>query len=138
MKPKITHLALRTRDIEASVGFYQRFVGLREVHRRRENEMSVVWLGEQSRQEPFVLVLLELDHSPAVHPRPVDHFGYDVGTREEVNRLAALAESEGILEQHPTDGGPIVGYYCIVLDPDHNGIEFSAGQSLGGPTDSND
>jgi catechol 2,3-dioxygenase-like lactoylglutathione lyase family enzyme len=130
MKPTITHLALRTRNIDASVGFYQRYVGLHEVHRRREHNMSVVWLGEEERQEPFVLVLLELDHSPSVHPRPVDHFGYDVESREEVDRLAAQADKEGLLEEGPIDGGAIVGYYCIVLDPDGNGIEFSHGQEI--------
>ena len=31
----------------------------------------------------------------------------------------------------PRDAGPIVGYYCIVNDPDGNLVEFSHGQSLG-------
>jgi hypothetical protein len=37
----------------------------------------------------------------------------------------------GILVEGPTDAGPIVGYYCIVNDPDGNPVEFSDGQSLG-------
>jgi hypothetical protein len=38
---------------------------------------------------------------------------------------------ESITVEPPQDAGPIVGYFCIVRDPDGNWVEFSHGQSLG-------
>ena len=51
-------------------------------------------------------------------------------SREDVDEIGARARKEGILERVPADGGPIVGYFCIVRDPDGNLVEFSFGQSI--------
>jgi hypothetical protein len=47
-----------------------------------------------------------------------------------VDEAAALARDEGVLQVAPHDAGPIVGYYCIVRDPDGNQVEFSFGQPI--------
>jgi len=129
MSATCTHVALFCRDIEESVIFYRRHVGLHEIHRRTEDGMTVVWLGEDDRREPFVLVLLGVAHPGG--DGPVAHLGYAVSSREDVDAAAALARSRGLDVQGPVYAGPIVGYYCMVRDPDGNWVEFSHGQSLG-------
>jgi len=131
VRPTCTHVALLARDIAATTSFYARYAALIEVHRRTEHDVTVVWLGEKARARDFVIVLIGVPHADPVDPAPLAHLGYAVESRGEVDRLAALARGEAILAEGPTDAGPIVGYYCIVRDPDGNLVEFSHGQSLG-------
>jgi catechol 2,3-dioxygenase-like lactoylglutathione lyase family enzyme len=131
MRATCTHVALHSRDIDASVAFYAHYAGLHEVHRRIDGSMTVVWLGEADRHDPFVIVLLHGSHTDAEEPPPVAHLGYAVATREEVDRIAAEAEALGCAVVGPVYAGPIVGYFCMLKDPDGNWVEFSYGQSLG-------
>ena len=131
MRPTCTHIAIFARDIDRAVEFYRRYADLKEVHRRVDGGVSVVWLAERGREAEFVIVLIEADHAEPVNPAPLAHIGYSVGSRAEVDRVAQEARKDGILNEDPRDAGPIVGYYCIVRDPDGNLVEFSHGQSLG-------
>lgn len=131
MRPTCTHVALYCRDIEASVAFYKRHVGLREVHRRRDDGTTVVWMGEEARGVPFVLVLLGI--KPPAGEGPVAHLGYAIDSRAHVDRAAERGRASGLDVQGPVEAGPIVGYYCMLRDPDGNWIEFSHGQALGSP-----
>ena len=131
MAATCTHLAIHARNVERSVAFYRRFAGLAEVHRREDGDVTVVWLGERGRERAFVIVLLGMPHADPVAPQPIAHIGYAVDQRGEVDRIAALGREQGVLVEGPIDAGPIVGYICIVLDPDGNWVEFSHGQSLG-------
>jgi lactoylglutathione lyase len=45
--------------------------------------------------------------------------------------VAALAEEEGRLVLGPMYRNEVVGYICLVRDPDGNNIEFSVEQVLG-------
>lgn len=129
VKPAFTHVALFCADIDASASFYARHVGLVEVHRRVEDGVTVAWMGEEARPGEFVVVLLGL---PV--PRgdgPVAHLGYAVGSRADVDAAAARGRAEGIDVEGPVEGGPVVGYYCMLADPDGNQVEFSYGQALG-------
>ena len=47
--------------------------------------------------------------------------------------LTHVARADGMLELEPRDAGPIVGYFCMLRDPDGNSVEFSFGQALGPP-----
>ena len=51
-------------------------------------------------------------------------------SRADVDAIAARARAAGILRQEPRDAGPVVGYFCIVEDPDRNWVEFSFGQPI--------
>ena len=42
-----------------------------------------------------------------------------------------MGDDDGILVEKPKDAGPVVGYFCMVHDPDGNWVEFSFGQGLG-------
>ncbi|MFQ5353244.1 MAG: VOC family protein [Candidatus Binatia bacterium] len=130
MAAACTHVAIHARDVERAVDFYRKYAGLREVHRRVDGDVTVVWMGEEARRTEFVIVLLGAAHEDAASPAPLAHLGYAVTSRGEVDRLAALAREDGILVHGPADEGPIVGYLCIVSDPDGNSVEFSHGQSI--------
>ena len=46
-RPHITHVAIQTRDIDASIDFYQRYVGLHLVHDRCDDGVRVAWMSEE-------------------------------------------------------------------------------------------
>lgn len=127
---KCTHVALQVRDCEKSIAFYGRYCGMEIVHERRD-ETRVVWLGWGEDPPKFVIVLIERPYERNDQPA-IQHLGMAVDTREEVDDLHARAQADGLRDLWPpVDGGPIVGYYCGLLDPDGNRVEFSYGQRLG-------
>lgn len=128
-KPHLTHVALQVSDVERTIAFYRRFVQLEVVHDRTENGVRVVWLAEHGTDPDFVLVAIGA--APDARPyRLIHHLGYDVPSREAVDRVAEEARAAGVLLQPPTDGGPIVGYFCMLRDPDGHVVEISHGQPI--------
>ena len=128
---RMTHVAVRARDIDASIDFYRRYAGLGLVHEREDDGIRVVWLSDRIADPEFVVVLLEMTHNAVADPAPMDHFGFDVASRQDVDRIAKLAREERTLKFGPVDAGAIVGYFVMVRDPSGNTCEFSHGQSLG-------
>lgn len=134
MTPRLTHLALHVRDLEACIAFYRRFAGLALVHERQDAESgarSVVWLAEPGRETDFILVLLAGGPGRDQDAKDFSHFGYALDSREAVDRIAAEAEAAGCLAWPPREEPYPVGYYCGLSDPDGNFVEFSYGQPLG-------
>ncbi len=130
VRPHLTHVALFVRDPARTIDFYQRFAGLHLVHDRTDDGTRVVWLSEQREDPEFVIVAITATPAAAGVPPHMAHFGYDVSSRGAVDEIAARAAQEGLLEQPATDAGAIVGYMCIVRDPDGNLVEFSHGQPI--------
>jgi catechol 2,3-dioxygenase-like lactoylglutathione lyase family enzyme len=130
MAAHLTHVALFVKDTERTIEFYRRFVGLHVVHDRVDGGVRVVWLSEQSEGPEFVIVAITLSPADAGMPPHMAHFGYDLPSRAAVDEIAARAQAEGLLMQGPADAGPIVGYYCMLRDPDGNLVEFSHGQPI--------
>ena len=130
MPPHLTHVATRSRDVARSVEFYQRYVGLHVVHDRLDGPVRVVWLSEDAEDPHFVLVIIGIPHEEDTDRSLAEHFGYDVPSRAAVDEIAARAAADGILLQGPVYAGPIVGYFCMVRDPDGNIVEFSHGQPI--------
>ena len=54
-----------------------------------------------------------------------------MNTRDKVDQIAAMAEEEGILVLGPMYRNDVVGYICLIRDPDGNNVEFSVEQVLG-------
>ncbi len=129
-QPQLTHVARPSRDVDATIEFYRDFAGLSVVHDRVDDGIRVVWLGEKLRRNDFVLVFIGVPPQGDSPAHFASHLGYDVSSREQVDTLAARARDLGILEVPATDGGEIIGYYCMMKDPDGNLVEFSYGQPI--------
>ncbi len=129
-RASLTHVALRVRNLEASIAFYERYAGMCIAHQRADGGARVAWLAEVETDPEFVIVLMEMPAKPSERPRPVDHLGFAVASRDEVDRLGKLAVDDDRLVLAPVDAGPIVGYICEATDPDGNVCEFSFGQPI--------
>jgi catechol 2,3-dioxygenase-like lactoylglutathione lyase family enzyme len=127
--PRLTHIALRATDLARSVAFYESYAGLVVAHEREEEGTRVVWLAERAEDPEFVFVLIPMAHTDGERPG-VHHFGFSMASRAEVGAIAERARAAGILREGPRDAGPVVGYFCIVEDPDRNWVEFSFGQPI--------
>jgi catechol 2,3-dioxygenase-like lactoylglutathione lyase family enzyme len=136
----LTHVALLAGDLDRSVAFYRRYAAMEVVHQRADGGTRVAWVSDRTR--PFVIVLIEL---PRLVPRPLlrlanairrrlapfEHLGIGCESREEVDRLVALARADGALQLGPHDYGPPVGYWAFISDPDGHTLEVSHGQEVG-------
>jgi lactoylglutathione lyase len=142
-----THVALPVRNLEAQLDFYAKHTSMRVVSTREDPEtgLRTAWIANErditATGARFVLVLIE-----GSLPRDVvgdeikeeytfltsiSHLGISMETREDVDRIAAIAKAEGTLVLGPMYRNPVVGYICLVRDPDGNNIEFSVEQDLG-------
>jgi len=128
-RPRLTHVALRVKDLARSIAFYERYAALVVSHQREDEGTRVVWLAEQVEDPSFVFVLIPMAHSEVDQPG-VHHFGFSLASRSDVDAMAAMARADGLLRDGPRDAGPIVGYLCIIEDPDRNWVEFSHGQPI--------
>jgi len=129
----LTHIALRVKNPSHSAEFYKKYCNLVLQHRRVDQEdgqdVEVIWLANHDKLPGFVIVLMQA--IPQSCPKgSFHHLGFDVPSREEVDQLAELAKSEGILRVPPQDAGEVVGYICAFNDPDGNLIEISHGQMI--------
>ena len=129
MGPRLTHVALRVLDLARSVAFYTSYAGLVVCHERVDDGVRVVWLAERADDPAFVFVLIPMPHSEGERSG-VHHFGFTLGSRGEVDAIAARARDDGVLREPARDAGPVVGYFCILDDPDGNWVEFSFGQPI--------
>jgi catechol 2,3-dioxygenase-like lactoylglutathione lyase family enzyme len=125
----LTHIALPVGNVDRSVTFYAKYARMQVVHRRTDpvTGSDVVWISDRTR--PFVLVLiqaLKVDN-PLL---PLAHLGVACASREEVDRLCALAESEGHLRLGPREAGYPVGYTALLADPDGHTLEIAFGQEV--------
>jgi catechol 2,3-dioxygenase-like lactoylglutathione lyase family enzyme len=136
-----THLALHISNLDRSLEFYATHTPMRKIHERYDEvtNMRTAWLSDRplGRETEFVLVLIEGDPpqiknaKPQVPIAPVSHMGFSVETHDDVDRIADRARQAGILKFGPIYLDDIVGYICIIADPDGHQLEFSYGQVLG-------
>jgi lactoylglutathione lyase len=142
-----THIALPVRNLAAQLDFYAKYTTLKVIAEREdpETKLRTAWIANERDITPggarFVLVLIE-----GSIPRDVvgndmkeeytfltsfSHLGLSLDSRDEVDQVAAAAKEEGTLVLGPMYRNEIVGYICIVRDPDGNNVEFSVEQTLG-------
>lgn len=141
-----THIALPVRSLDDTMAFYDKYTTLENIHERQDPETNLrsVWLanpGDKTEQAArFVLVLIEGSLPKQITGdieeeygflTSISHLGISLNTRDEVDQIAAMAEEEGILVLGPMYRNDVVGYICLIRDPDGNNIEFSVEQVLG-------
>jgi lactoylglutathione lyase len=125
-----THFTLPVDNLDGSVRFFTEVCGLSLVRDRRVEGGNTVWLGPEPEagQDPeFVLVAFTGEVV-----QPLDHFGFQCGSRAEVAAIAERAGNEGSLVEGPTDFGGSVGYFAVVRKPSGHLVEFTFGQPLRG------
>jgi lactoylglutathione lyase len=125
-----THITVTVSELERSIGFYTSICGLQVVRDRRREGGGTVWLGPQpppGENPAFVLVLMEGEVTDRL-----DHFGFQCGSKEQVDEIAREAERVGNLVFAPQDSGGSVGYWTMLRDPDGHNVEFTFGQPIKG------
>jgi catechol 2,3-dioxygenase-like lactoylglutathione lyase family enzyme len=131
MKPVFTHCALHVRDLDRSIAFYRSYCGLELVKEHGEGTGRTVWLASPGREDNFVLVLLGDGPAREQDQDDMTHYGFAVGSPEEIDAIAERGRKDGRLHWEPRDYAPPTGYLCAVKDPTGYVIEFSYGQPLG-------
>lgn len=128
MIERLDHVALLTADVERSARFYTEWAGMSVIHQRQDpgSTHRVSWVRLAHDQSGLVIVLVESDQRES--KGRMDHFGFHVTSRTDVDEIAGRARSAGILVAEPQYAGPIVGYFCTIKDPDGNFLEFSCEQ----------
>ena len=142
----LTHIALPVRDLEATLAFYAKYTKLVNIHERQDPEtgLRTAWLANKrditDQGARFVIVLIHGKLPTKITGdikeqygflKSISHLGISVESRAEVDRLAEMAREDGCLLLGPMYRNEVVGYICVVTDPDGNNIEFSVEQVLG-------
>jgi len=124
-----THIALPVSDLDRSIDFYERYASMQVVQRRIDppRGRGVAWLSDLTR--PFVVVLIAVPEATGCLTGWA-HLGVGVASREDIDRLADSARSEGHAVNGPNDSGRPVGYWAFIEDPDGNNLEISFGQDI--------
>ena len=127
----LTHIALHVQDLDACVDFYLSYTGMQIVHQRAADTERIVWLAESPDNVSFIIVLIPGGPGRNQQSNDFSHLGFAVASRQAVDAIALRAKEDGILAWDVREEPYPVGYYCGVLDPDGNFVEFSYGQPLG-------
>lgn len=131
-------MALRVKDIDATIEFFTNFTPMELIDRREDDMGYGAWLGHtDSPEKPFILVIAQFfpetdpfKDAPQAVLAPFAHIGIEMPNREDVDAIAERAKAEGILAMPPTDMPQPIGYICMVSDPDGNMVEFSHDQRV--------
>jgi catechol 2,3-dioxygenase-like lactoylglutathione lyase family enzyme len=124
----LNHIAMIVKNAAVSAEFYKRYCGMETIHERSDNDLHVRWVRVPGQKDGFMIVLLETLGELSSEPGNMDHLGFYVESRKDVDEIAEMARKEGILIEGPEYAGPIVGYFCMIRDPDGYLAEFSCEQ----------
>ena len=139
MQPFMTHLALHVEDLDACLAFYSDYCGMKVVHERgRARGSPTAWMAEPGKEQSFVFVFISGGARRDQAGDDYSHLGFALGSKAEVDAIAARAKAEGVLAWPPREEPYPVGYYCGVRDPEGRVVEFSYGQPLGPGADSSE
>lgn len=137
-KPRWTHIALRVKDIEATIAWYEEFTPMELLARNSDDDGWGAWIGmSDSGENPFILVVAQFkiekdpfQPAPNAVLGPFAHFGIEMTARSQVDEMASKADAAGCLAMPARQMPDPIGYICMVHDPDGNTIEFSFDQGV--------
>src|SRR5262245_51225448 len=106
----LNHAALHVSDAERTAAFFVEYCGMEVIHSRTEADITVKWVRHPNQKDGFMLVLLETLGSLNTDPGNMDHLGFYVEGRPDVDAIAEKAKANGHLLEGPVYAGPIIGY----------------------------
>lgn len=143
----LTHIALPVRSLENHLAFYDKYTDMVKIHERFDEDtgLRTAWLANERDRTTegsarFVIVLIEGKLPTQITGdiaeeygflTSIAHLGISCSSRDEVDRIAEMAKEDDCLLLGPMYRNEVVGYICVVTDPDGNNIEFSVEQVLG-------
>jgi len=142
----LTHIALPVSNLDATLAFYAKYTTMEKIHERfdEETHMRSAWIAntedKTATSARFVIVVMEGKLPSQITGdikeeywflRSIAHLGISLDSRDDVDRIATMAKEDGCLVLGPMYRNAVVGYICLVRDPDGNNIEFSVEQDLG-------
>ena len=137
-EPRWTHIALRVRDMDATIAWYTEFTPIELIDRREDDMGYGAWLGMSGEtNNPFILVLAQFFEgkdpfadAPLATLAPFAHLGMELPTKDAVDAIAERAKAADCLAMPPTMMPPPIGYITMLRDPDGNMVEFSWDQGV--------
>ena len=133
-----THVALRVKDINATIEWYTANTPLSLITQREDEMGYAAWLGHKDNPDsPFLLVLSQFfpDKDPfADAPNtvlgPFAHFGIELPSLEALKEAAEQMQATGSLVMPVQEMPPPIGWIFMAKDPDGNTLEFSFDQGV--------
>ncbi|MDG2351842.1 MAG: VOC family protein [Acidimicrobiales bacterium] len=133
-----THIALRVKDINATIEWYMENTPLSLITRREDEAGYSAWLGHTDNPlSPFLLVLSQFfpDKDPfADAPNtvlgPFAHLGIELPDMESLKEAAEKMQAAGSLVMPVQEMPPPIGWIFMAKDPDGNTLEFSFDQGV--------
>ena len=124
---RITHVALWTRDLDASRAFYERFFGgiVGEMYHNPMRKFTSYFLTFEDDTRLELMSLPKLADGVEGPQTGWAHIAFSVGSREQVEALTESIRQAGytVASEPRTTGG---GYYeSVVQDPDGNLVEIT-------------
>ena len=129
MNARLEHVALWVRDVERVAGFYARYfdarIGARYENPRKGFQSRFLSFASGARLE--VMARTDVAERGAGESLGFAHVAIAIGNEAAVDALAARCKADGVpLLDGPRRTGD--GYYeCVVLDPEGNRVEVTAG-----------
>lgn len=115
----INHITLRVNDIKRAEHFYGDILGF-DLERKMGQSMSVYRIGKE---DSLVIVEAETSYDVTSRDYRVDHFGFFVDSREDVDKIASFLGENGVtILSGPANRKN--GRFVFVSDPDGNMIEI--------------
>lgn len=129
MNVRIEHAALWVRDIEVVADFYVKHLGARagELYHNPAKGFASRFLAFSSGARLEIMTRTGIDTRPAAESLGYAHLALAVGDEAAVDALANAFRASGTrIVDGPRRTGD--GYYeCVVLDPEGNRVEITAG-----------
>jgi len=124
MKPKFTYVGIRVTDLERSIDFYTKILGMKVTGRSKIEQTKGETVGLQSEKDGFVLELNYYEKDSPYSTKynvgeGLDHLAFKADNLDEALKEARKAGHRTILEMK-ADGGR----WAYVEDPDGIWIEL--------------
>lgn len=124
---KIEHIAIWTNNLERLKNFYEKYFNAVSNNKyiNSKKGFSSYFLSFETGTRIEIMQKPQLDQNANKEKIGLTHFAFSVGSKEEVDRLTSLLETNGVLIlSYPRTTGD--GYYeSLIADPDGNQIEIT-------------